>query len=50
MKNTEYDQDKIINGMRNFYSWFSEYDRRRKTNLVETFPELEKFYKDCSNV
>ena len=50
MKNTNYDQDKVIHGMRNFYSWFSEYDKRRGTNLVETFPELEHFYKDCSNV
>lgn len=50
MKTTNYDQDKITNGMRNFYSWFSEYDKRRGTNLIETFPELEKFYKDCSNV
>ena len=50
MRNTNYDEETIIKGKRNFYSWFSEYDKRRDTNLVETFPELENFYKDCSNV
>jgi vacuolar-type H+-ATPase subunit D/Vma8 len=50
MKNTTYDQDKVVKGMRNFYSWFTEYDKRRNTNIVETFPELKKFYEDCSNV
>jgi hypothetical protein len=49
MRNTNYDEEKIIKGKRNFYSWFSEYDKRRDTNLVETFPELENFYKDCAN-
>jgi hypothetical protein len=33
--------------MKNFYLFFSEHDRRRDTNLVETFPELETFYNNC---
>ncbi len=34
----------------NFYKFFSEHDRRRKTNFVETFPELESFWKDCKKL
>jgi sulfatase maturation enzyme AslB (radical SAM superfamily) len=33
--------------MKNFYLFFREHDRRRDTNLVETFPELETFYNNC---
>lgn len=31
----------------NFYSFINEYDRRRGTNFLETFPELEGFYHFC---
>lgn len=30
----------------NFYLYFKEYDIRRGTNLLRTFPELESFYKE----
>lgn len=30
-----------------FYRFVNEHDRRRGTNFVKTFPELNKFYKDC---
>lgn len=33
--------------MKNFYLFFSEHDRRRGTNFLETFPELEKFWNNC---
>ena len=29
-----------------FVKFVDEYDRRRNTNFLETFPEMEKFYKD----
>jgi hypothetical protein len=50
MEGTEYTVEKLTEGHRDFYKWFTEYDRRRNLNFVETFPELEDFYKDCSNV
>lgn len=34
----------------NFYKYFSEHDRRRGTNFVKTFPELEEFYNFCKEI
>jgi hypothetical protein len=34
----------------NFYKYFSEHDRRRGTDFVKTFPELEEFYHFCSTI
>ena len=31
----------------NFYKFFSEHDRRRNTNFLETFPELRGFWRRC---
>jgi len=50
METTVYPEDKLIEGRRDFYNWFNEYDRRRETNLLETFPELEHFYKQCEAI
>ncbi len=33
--------------MKNFYKFFIEHDTRRKTNLLNTFPEMEKFWEEC---
>lgn len=33
---------------KHFYSWFSEYDRRRRLDFVSIFPEMENFWKDCA--
>jgi hypothetical protein len=41
---TGFNKDK---GMLNFYKFFSEHDRRRGTDFVKTFPELEKFWNNC---
>ena len=50
MAATEYDQDKINEGQRDFYNWFSELDTRRDTNFITTFPEMEKFFKKCGKL
>ena len=50
MSATEYDQDKINEGQRDFYNWFNELDTRRGTDFVTTFPEMEKFFKKCSKL
>lgn len=31
----------------NFYKFFSEHDRRRGTNFLQTFPEMTNFWEDC---
>jgi hypothetical protein len=33
-----------------FYKHFEEHDKRRGTNFVKTFPELEEFYNFCSKI
>jgi len=33
--------------MKNFYLYFSEHDRRRGTDFLETFPELNNFWNKC---
>jgi len=33
-----------------FYKYFSEHDRRRGTDFVKTFPELEEFYNFCKTI
>jgi hypothetical protein len=33
--------------MQNFYLFFSQHDERRGTDFLNTFPELETFWKEC---
>jgi hypothetical protein len=47
METTEYPETKVKDGRQNFVKWFNEYDRRRNTNLLETFPEMAEFYFEC---
>lgn len=42
-----YDQHKVNEGRKDFYNWFTEYDYRRNTNFLETFPDMMKFWKLC---
>lgn len=44
------DEHEMLINRRDFYRFFNEYDRRRKTNFVKTFPELEDFYNNCKNI
>ena len=30
-----------------FYRFFNEHDKRRKTNFLETFPEMKEFWDEC---
>lgn len=50
METTEYSDSKLVEGRKDFYNWFNEYDRRRGTNLLETFPELRNFYENYCEV
>jgi hypothetical protein len=49
METTQYTEDKIKEGRRDFYNWFTEYDRRRETDFVSTFPALVDFYNNCKD-
>ena len=33
--------------MADFYRFFSEHDKRRKTNFLQTFPEMVEWYNTC---
>lgn len=46
----QYDEEKVLEGRRDFYKWFTEYDRRRDVNFLETFPDMEKFWRDCEKL
>jgi len=50
MKTSDYGEEKINEGRKDFYNWFNEYDRRRGTNFLETFPEYEDFYNRCRRI
>lgn len=46
----QYDADTVRTGRIDFYKWFKEYDRRRGTNFLETFPEMENFWNQCKDL
>jgi organic radical activating enzyme len=46
----EYPEEKIKEGRIDFYRWFTEYDRRREVNFVETFPEMSNFWNMCKQL
>lgn len=50
METTKYTAEKLIEGKKDFYNWFTEYDKRRGTNFINTFPELVRFYKECKEI
>jgi hypothetical protein len=50
MENTHYDEDKLIEGRRDFYNFFNEMDDRRETDILSVYPELLDFYKLCQQV
>lgn len=50
MESTEYSDDKLTEGRKDFYNWFTEYDRRRQVNFHSTFPELVDFFNFCGTI
>jgi len=50
MRENPVSKEKIHQGRRDFYSFFTENDRRLGTNLLLTFPEYEEFYKSCKEI
>jgi len=49
METTVYTDDKLKEGRKDFYNWFTEYDRRRGTDFSATFPEMIEFYNRCKD-
>ena len=47
METTNYPPERIAEGRKDFYNWFTEYDIRRGTSFTDTFPELVNFYIEC---
>jgi hypothetical protein len=43
----QYEQHRVDEGQVDFYNWFREYDRRRGTNFLPTFPEMAEFWALC---
>lgn len=50
MKTNPVDVNKIRQGQRDFYVFFTENDKRLGTNLLKIFPEYTEFYKHCKDV
>lgn len=48
-KSSQVDEEapETIKARNDFVAFFNEYDRRKGTNLVETFPELKAYYHYC---
>lgn len=40
----------IIEAQKDFYLFFNEHDRRRKTNFLITFPEMKEFWTHCQGL
>lgn len=47
--NKIHSEDKLIQERKNFALFVDEHDRRRGTNFLNTFPEMEDFYKLCKS-
>jgi hypothetical protein len=50
METTNYSDEKLAEGRRDFFNWFNEYDHRRNTMFLETFPEMANFFIKCKYV
>lgn len=45
-----YPEEKILEGRKDFYNWFTEYDKRRNVNFIETFPDMLDFWNLCKEL
>jgi hypothetical protein len=50
MKAKTIPEEKILAGRRDFYSFFTENDKRLGTNLLEVFPEYTEFMAFCKDI
>lgn len=50
MKSTHYDEARVIEGRKDFYNFFNEFDKRRNTDLLKTFPQMNDFWQECKQI
>jgi len=50
MESAIYTSEKIQEGRKDFFRWFSEYDKRRSTCFEKTFPAMINFYQQCASI
>ena len=43
----QYPEHRVSQGRIDFYHWFTEYDKRRRVNFAETFPDMMDFFNLC---
>jgi organic radical activating enzyme len=47
---SNYSEQKLLEGRKDFYNWFNTLDERRNTKLLEVFPEMTEFYNSCGKL
>ena len=47
---SNYTEERIIEGRKDFFNWFNAYDFRRNVNFLKTFPEMTDFYNLCKDL
>ena len=50
MASTNYDEAKLTQARKDFYTWITESDRRKNRNFLNYFPEMTDFYMDCKKL
>jgi hypothetical protein len=50
MRSTNYSEERLKEGRKDFAAWFDEHDRRRGTNFADVFPEYVNFYNLCKGL
>jgi hypothetical protein len=50
MESAIYTPEKVKEGRRDFFNWFTEYDRLRGTNIKVKFPQLVTFMDNCNAI
>ncbi len=44
------DEKSLKRNRYDFYQFFTEHDKRRKTNILGVFPEIKQFWEECSKI
>ena len=43
-------QEQLITNRKQFYQFIKQYDVRRQTNFLETFPEMGQYWSECEKI
>ena len=50
MASTNYDENKLVQSRKDFYTWITESDRRKNKSFLDVFPEMTDFYMECKQL